>query len=156
MRVLWTARIGRIGPAASVGHHDPLLHAASMLRRLAAAVSAATSLAAIPFYKPPEMPSRFNPCRALFSFREARLSEADTPFVNCPAPGAGQTHGMAEYKIIPDGLHGFGVEVASIGRFLSVRGFPTEKAAQAWIEEQQHAEALVAHAATLPAAPGTR
>jgi hypothetical protein len=62
---------------------------------------------------------------------------------------------MAEYKIIPDGLHGFGVEITSIGRFLSVRGFPTEVAAQAWIDEQQHAEALAAHAATLPAAPGT-
>jgi hypothetical protein len=59
---------------------------------------------------------------------------------------------MAEYKIIPDGLNTFGVEITSIGRFLSVRGFPTEKAAQAWIDEQQHAEMLAAHAAKLPAA----
>jgi len=31
MRVWWSARIGRIRPATSVGHHNPLLHVASML-----------------------------------------------------------------------------------------------------------------------------
>lgn len=51
---------------------------------------------------------------------------------------------MAQYKIILDGLHAFGVEVTDTNRFLSVRGFSTEKAAQAWIDEQEHAEELVA------------
>jgi hypothetical protein len=58
---------------------------------------------------------------------------------------------MAQYKIILDGLRAFGVEVIDRSRFLSVRGFPTEAAARAWIAEQDHAEELLAHAATLPA-----
>ena len=44
---------------------------------------------------------------------------------------------MTEYKIIPDGLKAYGVEVAFPGRFLSVRGFATEREAAAWIAEQQ-------------------
>jgi hypothetical protein len=46
---------------------------------------------------------------------------------------------MAEYKIVLDGLHAFGVEVTSPGMFHSVRGFPTEAEAQAWIVEQEAA-----------------
>ena len=53
---------------------------------------------------------------------------------------------MTEYKIILDGLKGYGVEVVSPGRFLSVRGFATELEAAAWIDEQQAAEAAVAAA----------
>jgi hypothetical protein len=44
---------------------------------------------------------------------------------------------MTEYKIVLDGLHAFGVEVTSPSRFLSVRGFPTEAEAQAWIADQE-------------------
>jgi hypothetical protein len=51
---------------------------------------------------------------------------------------------MAEYKIILDGLKGFGVEVVSEGRFLSVRGFATELDAAMWIDEQRAGEAAVA------------
>jgi hypothetical protein len=54
--------------------------------------------------------------------------------VNCPVTRLCHTHGM-EYEIIPDGLYGFGVEITSAGRFLSMRGFPTEIAARAWIDE---------------------
>jgi hypothetical protein len=53
---------------------------------------------------------------------------------------------MTEYKIIPDGLNAYGVEVVSQGRFLSVRGFATELDAAAWIAEQQAREAAVAAA----------
>jgi hypothetical protein len=55
---------------------------------------------------------------------------------------------VAHYKIILDGLKGYGVEITSRGQFLSVRGFPTEVAAAAWIEEQK---ALSAAAAAIPA-----
>jgi hypothetical protein len=44
---------------------------------------------------------------------------------------------MPEYTVVPDGIHGYGVEVSSIGSFRLVRGFPTETAAVAWIAEQQ-------------------
>jgi hypothetical protein len=57
---------------------------------------------------------------------------------------------MTEYKIIPDGLRGVGVEITSIGRFLSVRGFAAEIAV---IAEQERAEALAAHAIALPGVP---
>jgi hypothetical protein len=48
----------------------------------------------------------------------------------------GMAPGNTTYTIILDGLHGFGVEVLGIGTLLSVRGFPTERAAQLWIETQ--------------------
>jgi hypothetical protein len=51
------------------------------------------------------------------------------------------------YTIIGDGLRGFGVEVASPGRFLSVRGFATQVLAEAWIAEQKLAQAAVDAAA---------
>jgi hypothetical protein len=51
---------------------------------------------------------------------------------------------MSKYKIVPDGLTAFGVEVSSLNRFLSVRGFATELQAAAWITEQQAGEAAVA------------
>ena len=44
---------------------------------------------------------------------------------------------MSEYTVVPDGIHGYGVEVSSIGRFRSVRRFQTKSAALAWIVEQQ-------------------
>jgi hypothetical protein len=44
---------------------------------------------------------------------------------------------MPEYTVVPDGIHGHGVEVSSIGSFRSVRGFQTKSAALAWIVEQQ-------------------
>ena len=44
---------------------------------------------------------------------------------------------MPEYTVVPDGIHGYGVEVSSIGSFRSARGFPTEAAALAWIAEQR-------------------
>jgi hypothetical protein len=44
---------------------------------------------------------------------------------------------ITEYTIVPDGLHGFGVEVSAPNRFLSVRGFATELGAAAWIAEQR-------------------
>jgi hypothetical protein len=44
---------------------------------------------------------------------------------------------MAEYRVVLDGLHQFGVEVASIGVFRSIRGFATEAAALAWVAAQQ-------------------
>ncbi len=53
---------------------------------------------------------------------------------------------MTEYTIIPDGLHGYGVEVRVPNRFLSVRGFSTEFGAAAWIAEQQAVEVMVAAA----------
>lgn len=54
---------------------------------------------------------------------------------------------MAVYTITGDGAHGFGVEVASSGRFLSVRGFATQVLAEAWIAEQKFAQAAVDAAA---------
>jgi hypothetical protein len=44
---------------------------------------------------------------------------------------------MTEYKIILDGSKAYGVEVVSPNRFLSMRGFATERDAAAWIAEQQ-------------------
>jgi hypothetical protein len=44
---------------------------------------------------------------------------------------------MTTYKIVLDGLTGYGVEVTSPAHFLSVRGFLTELAAAAWVVEQQ-------------------
>jgi hypothetical protein len=40
---------------------------------------------------------------------------------------------MAQYKVVTDGLTGFGAEITSLGNFRSVRGFPPEAAALAWI-----------------------
>ena len=54
--------------------------------------------------------------------------------------------GMTRYTIIHDGLKAYGVEVVSPNRFLSVRGFATEREAAAWIAEQQGAEAMLAAA----------
>ena len=59
MRVLWTARIGRIGPAASVGHHDPLLHVAPMSHELAGSVCLGGAGA------PPGIPTRAEAARLL-------------------------------------------------------------------------------------------
>jgi len=42
---------------------------------------------------------------------------------------------MGEYKIIVDGLRAYGVECFSPSGFESVRGFATEVAAQAWIDQ---------------------
>jgi hypothetical protein len=53
---------------------------------------------------------------------------------------------MTEYKIIPDGLKGYGVEVSYPHRLLSVRGFVTELDAASWIAEQQASEASLAAA----------
>jgi hypothetical protein len=41
--------------------------------------------------------------------------------------------GMAEYKIVLDGLSGFGVEVTSANQYQSVRGLATEADALKWI-----------------------
>jgi hypothetical protein len=49
---------------------------------------------------------------------------------------------MTEYKIVPDGPKGFGVEVTSPDRSLSVRGFATEIDAVTWIEAQQASESV--------------
>jgi hypothetical protein len=46
---------------------------------------------------------------------------------------------MTEYKIVPDGPKGFGVEVTSPDRSLSVRGFATEIDAVTWIERNKQA-----------------
>jgi hypothetical protein len=54
---------------------------------------------------------------------------------------------MTEYRIVPDGPKGFGLEVTSPNRFRSVRGFATERDAQAWIEAQQANESVAAEAA---------
>ena len=53
---------------------------------------------------------------------------------------------MTEYKIITDGLKGYGVEISSPHRLLSVRGFVTELDAASWIAEQQAREASLATA----------
>jgi hypothetical protein len=45
---------------------------------------------------------------------------------------------MDEYKIIVDGLRAYGVECVSPRGFQSVRGFATEVAAQAWIEQHMN------------------
>ena len=50
---------------------------------------------------------------------------------------------MPEYKIIHDDLKGYGVEVSSPQRFLSVRGFASELDAMSWIAEQQVSEAAL-------------
>ena len=42
----------------------------------------------------------------------------------------------AEYLIVPDGLHGYGIEITWPGSFRSVRGFATLTAVQAWIEAE--------------------
>jgi hypothetical protein len=49
-------------------------------------------------------------------------------------------HGRT-YKVILDGLRGFGVEVTAPDGFRSVRGFPTEAAPLPWIAEQEAREA---------------
>ena len=54
--------------------------------------------------------------------------------------------GMSRYSIIHDGLKAYGVEVVSPNRFLSVRGFATEREAAAWVAERQGAEAMLAAA----------
>ena len=57
------------------------------------------------------------------------------------------------YKIVRDSLGGgFVVEVTAPGSFLSVRGFPNEAAAQAWIVEQQRRDAAAVHPGALPGA----
>ena len=53
---------------------------------------------------------------------------------------------MTEYTIITDGLKGYGVEISSPHRLLSVRGFVTELDAASWIAEQQASEASLAAA----------
>ena len=58
---------------------------------------------------------------------------------------------MTGYKIILDGLHGFGVEITSPDQFLSVRGFATRELAEAWIAEQEFAQAAVDAAANTKA-----
>ena len=57
---------------------------------------------------------------------------------------------MVEYKLILDGLSGFGVEVAASDGFRSVRRFPTEAAALMWIAEQGARDASVAMILDLP------
>jgi len=47
---------------------------------------------------------------------------------------------MTTYKLILDGLRGFGVEVTSTNCHLSMRGFQTAADARAWITAQQIAE----------------
>ena len=47
---------------------------------------------------------------------------------------------MIEYRIVPDGPKGYGVELIAANRFLSVRGFATEIDAMTWIEAQQASE----------------
>jgi hypothetical protein len=54
---------------------------------------------------------------------------------------------MTEYRIVPDGPKGYGVELISPNRFLSMRGFATELDAVAWIEAQQASEAVATEAA---------
>jgi len=49
---------------------------------------------------------------------------------------------MAEYKIVPDGLRAYGVEITWQGGFRSVRGFATKTAAQAWIDEERRRDPL--------------
>jgi hypothetical protein len=44
---------------------------------------------------------------------------------------------MTEYRIIPDGLKAYGVEIASPNLFLSVRGFATELEAAMSTDEQR-------------------
>jgi hypothetical protein len=58
-----------------------------------------------------------------------------------------------EYRIVLDGLNGFGVEISAPGSFLSVRGFLTELAALAWIDEQQIRDAATGREAVLMVAP---
>jgi hypothetical protein len=57
---------------------------------------------------------------------------------------------MADYKVILDGLRGFGVEVTALDGFRSVRGFPTEVDALLWIAEQATLDANAAVARDLP------
>jgi hypothetical protein len=57
---------------------------------------------------------------------------------------------MAEYKLILDGLSGFGVEVTAPDGFRSVRRFPTEAAALMWIAEQGARDASAAVILDLP------
>jgi hypothetical protein len=54
---------------------------------------------------------------------------------------------MSEYRIVPDGRKGYGVELTSPNRFRSVRGFATEVAALAWIEAERAREAVATEAA---------
>lgn len=57
---------------------------------------------------------------------------------------------MTEYKIIPDGPKGYGVEVSCPHRLLSVRGFVTELDAASWIAEQQTHDASLDAAVDAP------
>jgi hypothetical protein len=43
---------------------------------------------------------------------------------------------MADYLIILDAPHAFGVEITQPGSFRSVRGFATKMEAQAWIDAE--------------------
>lgn len=59
---------------------------------------------------------------------------------------------MAKYKIVPDGLSGFGVEVTSANHHQSVRGFPTETDALQWIAEHRAATATTSAETGIPGA----
>ncbi len=48
---------------------------------------------------------------------------------------------MIPYRIVPDGLSAFGVELTMPGQFRSVRGFASVAEAHAWVIEQDKAEA---------------
>jgi hypothetical protein len=63
------------------------------------------------------------------------------------------TQCMTKYKVVLDGLHAFGVEVTSPGQFLSIRGFPTETEAHAWISEQEAATVIANEVIALPYIP---
>ena len=53
------------------------------------------------------------------------------------APRSCHTRGMADYKLVLDGLAVFVLHIASTNGRRSVRKFPTEAAALTWIAEQE-------------------
>jgi hypothetical protein len=59
---------------------------------------------------------------------------------------------MIPYRIVPDGLSAFGVELTMPGQFRSVRGFASVEDAYAWVVEQDKAEAPRIAAAAQPMA----
>ena len=53
---------------------------------------------------------------------------------------------MTGYKIVPDGLSDFAVEISTPGSSRSAKGFPTKAAATAWILEHEPRDATVTEA----------
>jgi hypothetical protein len=100
-------------------------------------------LSASPTGHPPMSPTGHQSCRGTVGRMRRGGDWRDRNEVLTYRPSRSR-HGphMTEYTIVPDGSKGFGVELISPTRFLSVRGFATELDAQVWTDAQEASEAV--------------